>query len=300
MYTKVSLTLPRLLRGLWKIVVFLTAYTIVLYLLGNLFELARITIPLTVPTVLGTAISLFLGFRTNAAYNRWWEARKVWGAIVNDSRSLIRQANAFFKEDEEKKATVLKLANLQIAWCYALKNNLRGLPTAPDNEKYLDDADREYVNKHASQHTAILQLEADLLREVHAKGKMNDYQFTEMDRTLSKLSNSMGMCERIKKTVFPVQYSYVIRLSIILYMLMLPFSLIQPLGLFVVPVVFLVASFFSLIEVIARYMQDPFENRENDTPMSAISRTIEVNLLQLAGQEEVPEMIQPDEHGILM
>ena len=109
----------------------------------------------------------------------------------------------------------------------------------------------------------------------------------------------MGKCERIKNTVFPVQYSYFTRLSIYIFMLLLPFGLVQAVGVFTIPITLFVVFIFSMLELVARFLQDPFENRPNDIPMTAVSRTIEINLLQLIGEYDVPEKIEA-ENGILM
>ena len=285
-------------KYLWAPVIIISLYSAAVY---SLYEDGGIdiAIPLSVPTVLGTAISILLGFRTSSAYGRWWEARKIWGAIINNSRTLVRQAIGFFSHADAAN-DVKALAKKQIAWCYALNSSLRGLEMPSQLDTYLDDKDRERVMNQDNRPNAILQLEEEQLARVYQLGGMDSYQFTAMDRTLKDLCDDMGMSERIKKTVFPVQYGTFTRWAIFIFMVILPFGMVGEVGVFSIPITTIVVFFFMMIEGIARYLQDPFENRPADTPMTSICRTIEINLLEMVGQAEVPAKISPDERGILM
>ena len=290
-----------MLKRLWRIVLFMAIYSTLIFLMFHYSNFERIHIPLSIASVLGTAISLMLGFRTNAAYNRWWEARQVWGSIVNDSRTLIRQANGFVNKDyADREAVILKLAKLQIAFNYALSNGLRKLSTARELETYLSEEERNYVSSQSNHHNAILQLQETLLSDIYSKGGMDTYQFTAMDHTLKSHCDSMGKCERIKNTVFPVQYGYYLRYGLFIFMALLPFGLIRETGIMVIPISFIVVFFFAIIDAIAKFLQNPFENKRGDTPMTALCRTIEINLLQMAGQKSVPEALVPDKRGVLM
>ena len=300
MYISWNVPLKTWAAYLWKDVALITLYSGLIYILYTKFGFETIAIPLSIPTVLGTAISLFLGFRNNSAYNRWWEARKIWGAIVNDSRTLIRQAMGFIPDEFSGKKTAVKaMAFKRIAWCYALKNSLRKLPFEPELETYLTPDEMAFLKRHDNIPNAILALEEKQIASVFQQGAIDAYRFTALDSTLRRLCDAMGKCERIKNTVFPVQYSYFTRLSIYIFMLLLPFGLVQAVGVFTIPITFIVVFIFSMMELVARILQDPFENRPSDTAMTAVSRTIEINLLQLIGEYDVPEKIEA-ENGILM
>jgi putative membrane protein len=121
-----------------------------------------------------------------------------------------------------------------------------------------------------------------------------------MDQTLKDLCNHMGQSERIKSTVFPVHYGFFIKMSIIIFALLLPLEVVEFLGVFTIPITFAVIIFISVIESIANYLQDPFENRASDISMTTLCRTIEINLLQMAGENQFPDIIQPDKKGIFM
>lgn len=301
MYTKLYFSWKRFFKGLWKPIVFITFYSSLVQYLHSFHLFENATLPLSVVSILGTAISLLLGFITNAAYNRWWEARKLWGAIVNESRTLIRQATAFFdNESENKAAWVQNLANQQIAWCYVLQDVLRSKDTSQDLKDFLDAKEVEFVLNHSNQPMAIQKLQTTLLAKVFKEGTIDTYQFTTMDGTIAKLCDSMGGCERIKNTIFPIQYGFFTNLAIFMFMLLLPFALVQPLGIYAIPITILVVFFFFMIDGIAQYMQDPFENRRTDIPMLALSRTVQRDLMALSDQTNIPPPLKPDDRGILI
>lgn len=263
-----------------------TIYSIVIAILYNNFHVTRITIPISVPMVLGTVISLLLGFRSNQAYDRWWEARIIWGAIVNDSRSLARQITLFVSnpyEDEDIEAFKNKFVRRQIAWCYALSHSLRGEDPFQSITRLLDEDEVVYLSKFRNVPSGILKLhETDLIHAMKM-GWINEYQQVELDRTLTRLCDSMGKCERIKNTVFPSTYSLYIHFALNLFIMLLPFGIIEYLGFVEIPLVIAISASFMLIEKMAIHLQDPFENKPTDTPMTTISKTIETDLKQILG-----------------
>jgi len=299
MYTRFSLAAKTTLAHIWVAVLFITIYSALVYLLYEKSPYGHIAIPLSVSTVLGTAISILLGFRTSAAYDRWWEARKIWGAIINDSRTLVRQGIGFIS-GEDKDNDLKVLSEKQIAWCYALNHSLRGLPMPQTVKDYLTDEEFGQVSGTDNIPNAILKIEEEIIAKIYRKQGLDTYQFTAMDRTLKALCDHMGMCERIKKTVFPIHYSLFTRLAIMIFMVLLPFGMVESVGILVIPITLVVILFFSMIDIIARFMQDPFENKPTDTPMSTICRTIEINLLQMTNVTDTPEPLKPDARGILM
>jgi putative membrane protein len=158
------------------------------------------------------------------------------------------------------------------------------------------------LQRLASQHhvpNAMLQTQACRLADARAAGHLDHYLSLPIEKTLVRLADAMGACERIKKTPFPTPYAFVITRFIWLFLALLPPGLVQHLGWLTVPVSVLIALTFLLILTIGIYMQDPFENRLTDTPMHAICRTIEINLRQQLGETELPEPIEPKD-GVLM
>lgn len=256
----------------------------------DLLKLPQMPQPLS--TILGTSISLLLAFNLNQSYERWWEARRVWGSIVNDSRTLVLQLQTFLAGREE--GFVRRIALRQIAWCYSLASSLRGLPALPAVvEGLLSPEERAEAETHRNAPLALLQGHARDVAELAGKG-VHPYQQVEVSATVSRLTDWMGMGERIKSTVFPTTYRVFVHLYIYLFLVILSLALVESIGFYEVPVLTIVATTFFLIEKTATHLQDPFSNLPTDTAMSAISRNIEINLRQLIRDPQVPQPLQPD------
>lgn len=297
MYTKYTFSFRRTLKGIWWLLIFALVYATIIYMLTAHFTLE---IPPAIPAVLGTAVSLLLGFRTNAAYERWWEARKIWGAIINDSRTFARQIKTFIPGDlVAYNEVVNRLVHLQIAFVYALRNSLRQAGTNEDYECFISKNDLESIREQSNKANAILDLQQRIIADLHANKIIDSIQLANLDNTLKSMCDSMGKSERIKNTVFPIHYSSFTRLAIIIYSLLFPFGIISKNAIWVIPLTFIVVLFFLFIDAIGTYLKDPFENRKSDTPLSAIARTIEINLLEMIGEKEIPKKLVP-ENGVLM
>ncbi|MES2486934.1 MAG: bestrophin family ion channel [Bacteroidota bacterium] len=284
---------------------------VILYSLGfevihHFYTGTPINIPIAVPAILGTIISLLLAFKSNQAYDRWWEARTVWGAIVNDSRSLVRQVIAFYKDPDfsiEAGEFKERFAKRQSAWCYALAQSLRGKDPIKPIRTLLNEDEMRFVKNFKHVPNAILMLHAKELKKALEQGKLNAYQQVEVDNTLTRLCDAMGKCERIKNTIFPTTYSMYIRFTLCLFIVLLPFGLKDFLGWLQIPVVATIGAACFLIEKMAIHLQDPFENRPTDTPMVSISNNIENNLMQMVNEYRdefapVDETTQPNLHHI--
>ena len=274
----------------------------VLHLLG----VPDLPLPIALPALLGTLLSILLGFRTNSAYARWWEARKIWGAIVNDSRSWTRQVLSFLgvggegrSSPEEIAALEKELVYRQMAWNYALSRTLRRQEPWDDLAPFLSAHEIDDLRAQDNVPNALLQTQGDRLRKARARGDIDGFAFLNLDEMLTRLCDSMGKCERIKNTVFPTPYAYLVTLVAIGFYILLPFGLIAYLGWITIPATFLVGGIFFSIEALSTSLQDPFENRDSDTPTTALSRTIEINLRQQLGETDLPGKIAP-EGGVLM
>lgn len=251
-------------------------------------------------SILGIALSFLIGFRVNSAYERWWEARKVWGAIVNDSRSLARQVNAFITHkwnpqmsDGQLAAVRKELVYGQIGFVYALKHHLRRTEGSEETAPFFDPAVIGQLSHKTHLPNAILQLQADRMRRAFEHGHTEDFRHMQMDATLNRLCDSMGAAERIKNTVFPRQYGYYSTLFSALYGYLLPFILVQEAGWLTIPFTVLIGFIFFALDGIARGIENPFENSFNDTPLNAICRTIEINLREMLDERDLPEPVQP-------
>lgn len=263
------------------------AYTILFEIFHHYFINISVEIPIAIPTMVGTIISLLLAFKSNQAYDRWWEARIIWGSIVNESRTLIRQMLTFYKDpDFSVEASEFKenFTKRQIAWCYSLGQSLRNNNAIEPIKDFVNKEELNFVKNHQNVPNAILLLHAKDLRIARKDKRLNTYQQVEIDKTLSRLCDAMGKCERIKNTIFPTTYSMYIRMTLCLFVLLLPFGLVSLLSWFAIPLITVIGGMFFLIERMAIHLQDPFENRPTDTPVTTISNTIEKNLMQMLNE----------------
>ena len=165
---------------------------------------------------------------------------------------------------------------------------MRGLDPVAGLAAYLSAQDLAYLRPQANKPLALLALHAGQLRDLLLSQAVNPYQQVQLDATLVRLCDSMGQAERIKTTVFPVSYRLLVYFFIYLFLMTLSLGLVKTIGLWEIPVLLTTASSFFLLERTARYLQDPFSNKPTDTPVTAIARTVEINLKQLLQEADVP------------
>lgn len=269
------------------LLVFLFANLVVLA--KHFFQLRYLAVPLTIPTLLGTCISLLLAFRTSQSYERWWEARILWGAIVNDSRTFIRQLQMFLPDLPDQATLLHSFVQRQCAWCFVLADSLRGLDQSPHLVEFFEADQVPLLLTQDNLPNRLLLDHGLALRELYRNHQLTDYQLAQLSTTLDNLTASMGGCERIKNTVFPRTYTFNIQVLIYLFTAILPFCFEADLYFLDVPLVTLIASTFLLIEKSAVQLQEPFENKPTDTPMTAIARTIELNLKTMSSYRPLPQ-----------
>lgn len=253
--------------------------------------------PLAIPLFLGTAISVLLSFKLNQSYERWWEARKIWGAIVNDSRSLVIQLQTLVNKGND--ATVNKVALRQIAWCYCLGQTLRDRDPMENLSEYISADEWDELNHHNNKPLALLQMHARNLSELKEKNQTEVFTLVQLNTTIVNLTNSMGMAERIKTTVFPITYRIFLHLIIYLFVITLSISLLDIERYFEIPLLLVLSSGFFLLERSATEMQDPFRNHPTDIAVTAIARTIEINIKQLIKHPNVPEPLKTTDFYIM-
>ncbi|MEY4581194.1 MAG: hypothetical protein RL701_5897 [Pseudomonadota bacterium] len=280
---------------IWRRLVLLFVFDLTVSVLYT-FGLAKyVAFPALPVLPMGSVLSVFLAFRTNSAYARWWEARQLWGQLVNSSRSLARQVITFVHGgmppsdiSREKR----RIVHLQIAFVCALRCHLRGQNPFPELQSLVEPETLEHLRAQRNVPAAILLEIGTRLREAFTRGRIDSYRWVAVDNTLTELSNVMGACERIKNTPLPRQYDYFPRILVHIFCLLVPFGLVDGLQL-LTPLVSTVVSFmFVALEEVGREIENPFENTVHDTPMTALSRTIEINLRQNLGETELPSEIQ--------
>jgi len=270
------------LRGIQSQVLFIGIFAVAIGLLDMLPWFRKISLPLNIPALLGTAVSLLLAFRTSQSYERWWEARTVWGAIVNDSRSFLRLIIQFLPTGEDK--IIKDFAERQIIWTYALGESLRKQPFSEKVQQYLKEHNISAVNIP----NALLDAHSRQLKEIAVSKGLTDFQQMQLNDMITRLCDSMGKCERLKNTVFPRSYSVLVHILIYVFAAILPFGLDDSQLLVEIGVTFLIPIVFITIEKTSIIMQDPFENRPVDTPMTSLAQTIEINIRQMIGEQNIP------------
>ena len=231
-------------------------------------------------SLLGFAISMLLVFRTNTAYDRWWEGRKLWGALVNNSRNLaIKMAAILPKEDEINRAFFRKIIP---AFAYALHNHLRREKTRIELFEGNDAAhlvNKIDTDKHIPNQVAALML--DQVNQLYREKKLSESQLLFINPELSSFTDICGACERIKNTPIPFSYSVFIKKFIFFYVMTLPFGFAFTLGYLSVPVVAFIFYVLASLEIIAEEIEDPFGGDANDVPTDKLSANIHKHVAEL-------------------
>ncbi len=273
-------------------IVYVLIIGLLIHYLTTKFKAVIPEMPLTIPAFIGTAISVILSFKLSQSYDRWWEARKIWGSIVNESRSFVLQLQSFVSKD--KQAEIKEIAFRHIAWCYSLGQSLRGLNPTENIEHLIPQHSLDKIEKHNNKPLALLQLNTLQIAALKEKNALDVFGQVQINNTLVNFSNAMGMAERIKSTVFPVTYRLFLHFFIYIFVITLSIALRDIESYFEIPLLLTISSAFFLLEKSATHLQDPFMNRPTDTAMTTIARTIEINIKQLLGEKEVPQPLQPE------
>ncbi|MGC4050757.1 MAG: bestrophin family ion channel [Paludibaculum sp.] len=266
----------------------------VLYTFGGLTFLATPSIPLA---PMAGALSIFLAFRTNSAYGRWWEARTLWGGLVNSSRTFARQALTLIDSTGGDMSCVTDLRNLlvrlQISFVRALRCHLRRQNPFPELERLLPPEITSRLRSHANVPSAILLESASVLRKAKEEGRLDSYRWIALENTLTELTNILGGCERIKNTPLPRQHDYFPRILVMVFCVLLPFALVEGLQMLTPIASTLISFIFVALDTVGREIETPFDNTVHDTPMTSLTRTIEINLFQQLGERRVPAEVHP-------
>jgi putative membrane protein len=247
---------------------------------------------------MGSALAIFLAFRANAAYGRWWEARQLWGSLINTSRALARQALTALDVapgNAHQLALRDSLVVHQIAFAHALRCHLRQQNPFPELEGLLGRQDCQSLRAHNNVPNALLLQMGRLLQKALALGMLDGLRWSALDGSLTTLANIQGACERIKNTPLPRQFSLLPRMLVDAFCWLVPLGLVADLGL-MTPVASALVS-FTLIAVdrASNEIEAPFEYTPNDTPMTALSRGIELVLREMLDQRRPLPAVGPVE-----
>ena len=252
-----------------------------------------------IPTaLLGSAIGIILSFRNNSSYGRWWEARTIWGSIVNNTRSFGRQVTTNLRwqrtgDEEDVRVMQRELIYHQIAFTLALRQQLRGLPPLDELHGLLPEATLMELAKQKNIPFAIQVRQGHMLRESLERDWLDSLQWSALDSTLNDFADAQGASERIKNTPMPKQYTFYPRLFVQIYCLLLPLALVQSMGWFTPLGSTLVGFIFLALDRIGSDLENPFDNTIYDIPLTSMARGIEINLRQVLGEQHLPEPIAP-------
>ncbi len=259
--------------------------------------LKYVAIPDRPITFLGTILGILLGFRINSAYGRWWEARILWGGLVNQSRTLSRQAITFVEQvPKDKCRHAIRFSQdvvcLQIALVHSLRCGLRRQQPWDTISPFVSPSLLEKLKHESNIVAALLREMSDLAVSAAGSGLISEWRLQRLDATFTEISNIQGGCERIKNTPLPRQYDFYPELFVSVYCVLLPICLVDELRLFTPLITFLVSFVMLVLNRLGKNLEDPFENTVYDVPMSSLSKTIEINLRQMLGEQQLPPAVK--------
>ena len=232
-------------------------------------------------SLLGFVLSLLLVFRTNTAYDRWWEGRKIWGDMVNNTRNLMLKLNAYIPSDKKDLKNNFRI--LISNYPFALKEHLRG--------GYKEELLEEHPNLHPSELKNYNHIPNRIAQQLYIEVEklrtdniISEEKLIVLNEELRSFTNNTGACERIKSTPIPYSYSTFIKRIILLYIITLPIGLVDDFKWATIPMVLFVFYAFAGLELIAEEIEDPFGYEDNDLPTDQISERIKKNLLEIVGK----------------
>jgi len=236
-------------------------------------------------TLMGLTLAIFLGFRNTVAYQRWWEARTLWGELIIAMRNLARQAVTFLPG--ESAASRESMASRLIAFTHALRHHLRGTDAADEITTWIrDERERAGILATPNRPAAILSRTGAALGEAMRARHDDPILLAAMDRELGTLSHVLGGCERIHGTPIPYAYILLLHRTVHIYCFLLPFCLVGLMGWFTPLVVGVLAYTFFGLDALGDQIEDPFDLMPNDLPLDAYCATVERDLMTLRRQDQ--------------
>lgn len=260
--------------------------------------------------LIATVVGIFIVFRFNEAYQRWWEARILWGALVNDSRSFTREVVTMLTPDrvpsigtpENAAKLHTELVYRHLAYCNALRLSLRGQDSWDELAPFLSAEELSELKTYENKPTRLDRSQGERLAEVIGTDTAQQVLLMQFDSTLNRLYDIQGGCERIKNTAFPDEVRFISRGLVWLSAIAVPIAFLsadREVRVIEVLAVIVISLSFMVVEQLGASLKNPFENDDNDTPMTALCRTIEIDLRQQLGETKIPPPIEPV-GGVLM
>lgn len=312
---------------------FLGAIPVILY---EYLDIEWLALPWTVVALLGTATAFIVGFKNTQTYNRTWEARQIWGSILNSSRAWGVMARDFL----DNPAQTQQLVYRHFAWLTALRYAMRDSRsweaqalqhnqdyqnshyTIPEKqssleselEKYLSKEELMYIMGTKNKAAQVLSLQSKTIKELYKSNQIDSIQFVEMQRAIKDLYDQQGRSERIKNFPYPRQFATINTVFIRIFCILLPYGMLKDFDKlnenisgvlqghmiwFVVPFSILICWMYTTLDQVGESTENPFEGSPNDVPISQMSRTIEIDMREMLGETDLPPAIQPQNNIVL-
>jgi putative membrane protein len=248
-------------------------------------------------TLMGLTLAIFLGFRNSVAYQRWWDARTLWGELLIVLRNLTRQTCSLTDglSSEEQRQRVHRL----IAYAHALRHLLRGSAPGADMARWLSPAEAAALARSPNPPNALLGLIGQSYAQLRRDGQLDSILLASIDAQITRMSYVLGGCERIHNTPIPFAYILLLHRTVYMYCLLLPFCLVGSVGWVTPLMVGVLAYTFFGLDALGDQIENPFDRLPNDLALDAMCRTIEISLGELLGDRDLPEPLQPVD-GVLM
>lgn len=280
---------------------FTTLLVAVSVLILHQLKLIDIALPFSIAGILGSALAIFIAFRNQSSYARWWEARTIWGGIINNSRIFARQIIANVDNavtigkvsqtdgDSYKKEMIYR----QIAFAHSLRLHLRKQDNFNEFKHLLSEYEFAEIKQKQNRPNILLHTQGLRIKQAMQKEMLGAFDNISMEPNLAIFSNWQGACERIKNTPLPMNYQYFTKLFLYVFIFVLPICLIgdftkMNIGFMVIPVSFIICFVFAVMNRVGEINENPFENQISDIPITALCNTIERDLKEMLG-EEMPE-----------
>ncbi len=262
-------------KALLPSLIFMGVYTSAICVAALKFNLFRTENETSIHSLVGIVLGLFLVFRTNTAYDRWWEGRKVWGMLVNNTRNFALRLNAFLDKDDKQNRSFVadRIPNYVDGLKVLLRAGVKGgVLDIPEGEA------EEYFNKYEHKPNSIAASMYRRLNNLYKNNIITGEQLFLLDKEIKSFTDFVGMCERIKNTPIPYAYSMFMKKFLFIYIITLPYGLIETLEYWTIPTVLVLFYIFISIELIAEEIEDPFGEDENDLPTDELSGKIKNNV----------------------
>lgn len=243
-------------------------------------------------SLVGIAIAIFLGFRTNTSYARFNEARCLWGMLLIVTRSISRQVRSILNDNADGRL----VAQFLIAFSWSLNHQLRGTDSRNDLERLLPEPYLSDVLSSPLRTNRILLLLGEWLGQKYRAGQITDILYADIDKNLNEMAHIQGACERISNTPIPYAYGLILRRTVYLFCTILPFAFVDDLR-YLTPMISVFISYtFLSLEYVAEEIEEPFGTAPNDLALDAMCTTIEINQLEMNNIQALPAFMTPDKN----